>query len=235
LPLIQVLGTSKIPTKRRRPVITTEPEIVVTNRDMGMRDLYREQVTTRLRRLERYNAGVTRYEVELDHELNPRQSKTSHRVTITGRGTGRTLHAEACGTDFRAALDGAVGKLEEQLRRRRDRRRVRHDRAHRRAIESGRASSLHLVSDDTSRTLEHGSTLTAPGAAPLSTGGAGTGAASASTPPLAAPTEPSAWVRVTDGSGFRPARDSNSVHLESEADATTRASQPSSAAAAPSM
>jgi ribosomal subunit interface protein len=177
--------------------------------------LYREQVTDRLGHLERYNSGVTRYEVELDHELNPRQSKTSHRVTITGRGTGRTLHAEASGTGFRAALDGAVAKLEEQLRRRRDRRRVRHDRAHRAVIEPGRGSSLHLVSDDTPRTLEHGSTLTAPGAAPFSSGGARVEAASSSTPPVVAPSEPSAWLRVADGAGFRSARDSNSGHPQS--------------------
>jgi ribosomal subunit interface protein len=164
---------------------------------MGMRDLYREQVTTRLRRLERYNAGVTRYEVELDHELNPRQSKTSHRVAITGRGTSRTVHAEACGTDFRAALDGAVGQLEEQLRRCRDRRRVRRDRAQRVPIDPAQASTLPLVSDDASRTLQPGSTLASPGAAPLSSG------------------EPSVGVRVAEGAGYRSARESNSSRPQS--------------------
>jgi ribosomal subunit interface protein len=133
-------------------IINTEPEITVTSRNVEI-VLYREQVTDRLGHLERYNSGVTRYEVELDHELNPRQSKTSHRVTITGRGTGPTVHGEGCGADFRSALDGAVGKLEEQLRRRRDRRRVRHDRAHRAATDLGRASTLHLVSNDASAAL----------------------------------------------------------------------------------
>jgi ribosomal subunit interface protein len=156
-----------------RPSINTQPEIVVTSRDFEMRDGYREQVISRLGNLERYNSGVTRYEVELDHELNPRQSKTSHRVTITGRGTGRTVHADGCGTDFRSALDGAVGKLEEQLRRRRDRRRVRHDRAHRAAIDPSGASTLHLVPDDTSSVPRPGSTLSEPGAAIPAPGGAG--------------------------------------------------------------
>jgi ribosomal subunit interface protein len=195
-------------------IINTESEITVTSRNVEI-VLYREQVTERLGHLERYNSGVTRYEVELDHEPNPRQSKTSHRVTITGRGTGRTLHAEACGTDIRAALDGAVGKLEEQLRRRRDRRRVRHNRAHRPVIEPGRASTLHAVSDDTPRSLEHGSTLSAPGAALLSSGDARAEAASSSAPPVVEPSEPSARVPVADGAGFRSARDSNSGHPES--------------------
>jgi ribosomal subunit interface protein len=166
-----------------RPSINTQPEIVVTSRDFEMRDGYREQVISRLGNLERYNSGVTRYEVELDHEPNPRQSKTSQQVTITGRGTGPTVHAEGCGTDFRSALDGAVGKLEEQLRRRRDRRRVRHDRAHPATIDPGRGSNLHLVSNDASPTLQP-RPLTSPEAAPPSPGGTLTEAASSSTPPM---------------------------------------------------
>jgi ribosomal subunit interface protein len=106
--------------------MNAEPEIILAGRDMEMRNLYWKHVHDRLGHLERYNGRVSRYEVEFDHEVNPRQSKTSHRVAITGRGTGRTVHAEAWGVDFRAALDCAVGKLEEQLRRRRDRRRLRH-------------------------------------------------------------------------------------------------------------
>ena len=150
-------------------IINSKPEIIVSSRDIEIRALYRAEVTDRLSHLERYNSGVTRYEVGVDHELNPRQSKTSHRVTITGHGTGPTVHAEASGSDLRGALDGAVGKLEEQLRRRRDRRRVRNNRAHRAAIDPGREPTLHLVADDdTSSTPQPGSTLTSPGAAPIS-------------------------------------------------------------------
>jgi ribosomal subunit interface protein len=121
--------------------MSAELDIVVTSHKMGMRESYREQVTERLGHLERYNSGVTRYEVELDHEPNPRQSRTSHRVTITARGTGPTLHAEGSGTDIRSALDGAVGGLDEQLRRHRDRRRLRHDRTQRAVTDPGNASA----------------------------------------------------------------------------------------------
>jgi ribosomal subunit interface protein len=147
--------------------INSKPEVIVSSREVEIHALYRAQVTERLSQLERYNSGVTRYEVGVDHELNPRQSKTSHRVTITGLGTGPNVHAEASGSDLRDALDGAVGKLEERLRRRRDRRRVRNNRAHR-AIDPGRESTLHLVVDDTSSTPQPGSSLTSPGAGPLS-------------------------------------------------------------------
>jgi ribosomal subunit interface protein len=150
--------------------MNAEPEIILAGRDVEMRHLYWKQVNDRLGHLERYNGGVTRYEVEFDHEVNPRQSETSHRVGITGRGTGRTVHAEAWGADFRAALDCAVGKLEEQLRRRRDRRRLRHDRARRPAIDPARASNDQLPSDDTSRTAQPSSTRTPSGAAPASSG-----------------------------------------------------------------
>jgi ribosomal subunit interface protein len=115
--------------------MSNEAEIVITGRDVDMPNLYRRQITEKLGRLERYNSHVIRYEVELDHEPNPRQSKTCQRVSITGRGTGRTLRAEARGADFHAALDAAVGKLEERLRRSHDRRRVRHDRRQRSPIE----------------------------------------------------------------------------------------------------
>ena len=148
--------------------INSKPEVIVSSREVEIHALYRAQVTDRLSRLERYNSGLTRYEVGVDHELNPRQSKTSHRVTITGLGTGPNVHAEASGSDLRDALDGAVGKLEEQLRRRRDRRRVRNNRAHRAAIDPGREPTLHLVVHDTSSTLQPGSRLTSPGAGPLS-------------------------------------------------------------------
>jgi ribosomal subunit interface protein len=82
--------------------------------------------------LERYNENVSRYDVELNHENNPHQSKASERVAIAGR----TVRAEAGGPDFHTALDAAVGKLEARLRRSHDRRRVHNDRHQRMAIAS---------------------------------------------------------------------------------------------------
>jgi hypothetical protein len=43
---------------------------------------------------------MIRYDVELDHENNPRQSKASQRVAILGHGKGRTVRAEARGPTF---------------------------------------------------------------------------------------------------------------------------------------
>ena len=143
-----VLDVRGTPTTPRRHLIDTEPEIVVASRDKDVDGLDQGELSARLNHLERFDSGVTRYEIEVGHEPNPRQSKTSRWVTITGRGTGPTVHAEASGADFRAAVDGAIGKLEEQLRRRRDRRRVRHDRAHRAASDPSRVPTLHLAPDE---------------------------------------------------------------------------------------
>jgi ribosomal subunit interface protein len=88
-------------------------------------------IAEKLARLERYGSHVSRivrYDVVLDHEKNPRLSKVCQRVEITGRGTGPTVRAEACGPDFRSVLDAAVAKLQETLRRSHDRRRVHHGR-----------------------------------------------------------------------------------------------------------
>lgn len=97
-------------------------EIVVTGRNVEVPDHFRVHVADKLERLERYDHKIVRMEVELFHERNPRQAKSCQRVEITGRGCRPVARAEACGPDFYAALDGAIGKLESRLRRAHDRR-----------------------------------------------------------------------------------------------------------------
>jgi ribosomal subunit interface protein len=106
----------------------TAVEIVVTSRNIDVSDHYRAHIKQKLSHLERYNSHMIRYDVELDHENNPRQSKASQRVAILGHGKGGTVRAEAHGPNFHAALDAAVVKLEAQLRRNHDRRQEHHDR-----------------------------------------------------------------------------------------------------------
>src|ERR1700756_3181530 len=99
-------------------------EIVVTGRNVEVPDHFRIHVADKMARLERYDHKIVGMEVELFHERNPRQAKSCQRVEITGRGCGPIARAEACGPDFYAALDSAIGKLESRLRRAHDRRRV---------------------------------------------------------------------------------------------------------------
>lgn len=103
-------------------------DIVVKGRNVEVPDHYRVHVSAKMARLERYDSKVIRYDVELFHEPNRRQAKNCQRVEITGKGRGPVVRAEACASDFYAALDAAVGKLENRLRRTHDRRRVHHGR-----------------------------------------------------------------------------------------------------------
>jgi len=103
-------------------------DIVVKGRNVEVPEHYRVHVADKMARIERYDNKVIRYDVELFHERNPRQSKTCQRVEITGKGKGPVVRAEACGPDFYAALDSAVAKLESRLRRNCDRRKVHHGR-----------------------------------------------------------------------------------------------------------
>lgn len=103
-------------------------DIVVKGRNVEVPEHYRVHVEEKLTRLERYDRKVIRFDVELFHEPNRRQSKNCQRVEITGKGRGPAVRAEACAGDFYAALDSAVTKLENRLRRLHDRRRVHYGR-----------------------------------------------------------------------------------------------------------
>jgi ribosomal subunit interface protein len=104
--------------------------VVVKGRNVAVPDHYRVHVTEKLARIERYDHKAVQYDVELFHERNPRQSKSCQRVEITGRCRGQVVRAEACGSDFYAALDVAVSKLDNRLRRVADRRKVHYGRRH---------------------------------------------------------------------------------------------------------
>ena len=128
----------------------SEMEIVVTGRNIDAPAHYRAHIALRLARLKRYSSHVVHFEVMIEDEKNPRRPKTSHRVEITGSGRGPTMSAEAYGPDFSAALELAVGKLEERLRRTHDRRLVHHGRHNPTSVASATAplASIHTTDPD---------------------------------------------------------------------------------------
>ncbi|HEY0401272.1 MAG TPA: ribosome-associated translation inhibitor RaiA [Blastococcus sp.] len=103
-------------------------EIVVRGRNVEVPEHYRQHVEDKVGQLERFDTKLSRIDVELFHEKNPRQTSNCQRVEITLRGKGPVIRAEACGPDFYAALDLACAKLDNRLRRAADRRRVHHGR-----------------------------------------------------------------------------------------------------------
>ncbi|RZQ60898.1 ribosome hibernation-promoting factor, HPF/YfiA family [Amycolatopsis suaedae] len=115
-------------------------DIVVKGRNVEVPEHYRAHVRDKLARLERYDRKVIRFDVELFHEPNRRQMKTCQKVEITGVGKGPAVRAEACAGDFYAALDSAVNKLENRLRRSHDRRRVHYGRRRSESVAEATAS-----------------------------------------------------------------------------------------------
>jgi ribosomal subunit interface protein len=99
-------------------------ELVVRGRNVEVPDHFRIHVSEKLARIERYDAKLLRTDVELLHERNPRQAEKCQRVEITCRVRGPVVRAEACASDFYAALDLAVEKVERRFRQAADRRRI---------------------------------------------------------------------------------------------------------------
>ena len=118
--------------------MATEAEVVVTGRHFDVSEHLKSYISTKLAHLGHFSRNAIRYDVKLNYEQNPRQSKSSQWVAITGRGKGPTFRAEARGAGLHAALDTAVGRLEGQLRRSHDRHWVHHYRHQRTAAEPRR-------------------------------------------------------------------------------------------------
>jgi ribosomal subunit interface protein len=103
---------------------TTDAEVVFKGRNVEIPDHYRVYVSQKLARLERFDRSIYLFDVELKHAPNRRQRKSCQRVEITARGRGPVSRAEACADSFYAAFESAVDKLENRLRRVKDRRKV---------------------------------------------------------------------------------------------------------------
>ncbi len=99
-------------------------EVVVKGRNVEIPDHYRIYVSQKLARLERLDRSIYLFDVELKHAPNRRQRKSCQRVEITVRGRGPVIRGEARADSFYAAFESAVDKLENRLRRVKDRRKV---------------------------------------------------------------------------------------------------------------
>ncbi len=99
-------------------------EVVIKGRNVEIPDHFRVYVSEKLCRLERLDRTIHLFDVELDHERNRRQRKNCQHIEITARGRGPVVRAEACADSFYGAMEAAVDKLEERLRRANDRRKI---------------------------------------------------------------------------------------------------------------
>jgi len=104
--------------------VTNQADVVVKGRNVEVPEHFRIYVSEKLARLERFDRTIYLFDVELDHEKNRRQRKNCQHVEITARGRGPVVRGEACADSFYAALESAVAKLENRLRRSKDRRKI---------------------------------------------------------------------------------------------------------------
>lgn len=98
-------------------------EITVTGRHVQVTDRFRQQLQEKLAKVEQYAPRTQRVDVVVRHERS-RTSKGRQLVEITCLAKGPVIRAEAAADDTYAALDLALEKLTERLRRAGDRKRV---------------------------------------------------------------------------------------------------------------
>jgi ribosomal subunit interface protein len=106
-------------------------DIVVTGRHTQVTDRFREHLEEKLAKVPQLNPKVSRVDVVITHEKAVRECEA---VEITCHAKGPVIRAEACTNDVYTALDAALEKLFERLRRASDRKKV--ARAGRRVPES---------------------------------------------------------------------------------------------------
>jgi ribosomal subunit interface protein len=99
-------------------------EIVVTGRHTQVSERFRRHLDEKLAKVPQLAPRVQRLDVVVTHEANKRQAKACDRVEITCHVKGPVVRAEAIADDKYGALDIAMDKLLERLRRDHDRRRV---------------------------------------------------------------------------------------------------------------
>ena len=99
-------------------------DIVVTGRHLTVSDRFRAHIEEKLEKITQLEPRTRRVEVLVSHEPNRRQAKVCDKVEITCYAKGPVVRAEACLEEKYAALDVAIDKLMERLRRQNDRRQV---------------------------------------------------------------------------------------------------------------
>lgn len=100
-------------------------EITVTGRHVQISDRFRQVLGDKLTKVEQYAPRTQRVDVVVSHETSKAAPKGSERVEITCIAKGPVIRAEAYSDDKYAAMDLALQKLSERLRRAGDRKRVR--------------------------------------------------------------------------------------------------------------
>jgi len=99
-------------------------DIIFKGRRTDVPERFRSYASAKLSKITKLAHKAIRVNVEVSAERNPRQSSQRERVELTILSRGPAIRAEAAADDRFAALDRAMAKLEERLRRSGDRRKA---------------------------------------------------------------------------------------------------------------
>lgn len=100
-------------------------DIAIVGRHTKVSEDLRQKIFEKMEKIEALAPRATRADVHVVHERNPKHGNERERVEITVRG-GRVIRAEASAEDRMIALDAAIQKLVEQLRKLHERKVHRH-------------------------------------------------------------------------------------------------------------
>ncbi len=110
---------------------TPEAQVTIKGRNVDIPDHFATRINAKLAKIEKISPAISRFDVVLLHENNPRLAKVRQRIEITLKGRAGVARAEAAEDTFYSALESAVAKLERQMRKARTRRKISHS-GHRR-------------------------------------------------------------------------------------------------------
>lgn len=103
-------------------------DVAVTGRHCEVSERFRDHVAEKLTRLEKHDHRIIRVTAEISEDKHQKNPERAVRVQLTAFSKGPVIRAEAAAENKMAALDLALDKMQEQMRRAADRRRVHHGR-----------------------------------------------------------------------------------------------------------
>ena len=103
-------------------------DIVVKSRHHEVTDRFRRHVMEKLAKVQEMDGKAISLTVVLSEEKNPRQAEQKDRIELTLDWPGPVVRAEACAADPYSALDLATAKLQTQVRKAKDRRKIQRNR-----------------------------------------------------------------------------------------------------------
>ncbi len=94
-----------------------QPDVVVRGRHLELGEFWVEHVREKTAALARFGLGITRFDVEVTHEANPRQASQAWQVEVAAFTRSTPIRAKGAGEKAEIAFERARETLEQQLRR----------------------------------------------------------------------------------------------------------------------